>query len=408
MPDHVAPSVSVMARSDAKRDLLFTFDFPPMGGGIARWMEELALRYPPGELIVSTGLFPGWEAADAAFPNRVDRVAVAAGRLRTIPGLVRWSFRAVALAGSPAARFAWCGNIRPAGFVGSWAFRWTRLPYGIIVHGGDLLLLRAKIERSTFKRRHYRALLGAAAVFVAPSEWTAEKCRELLNELALPEVVKRVRVVPLGTNPAQYRPDVVAAEAFRKRRGLPSGRWLVTVARLVPHKGIDNGIRVVAALASQFPSLHYLVVGRGHYAQGLQQLAKSLGVADRVHILSDVSDDELPAAYAVGEIYVGLSRPDGLDIEGFGISLLEAAACGLPVVAGASGGIPDAVADGVSGILVDPNDVSLATMAVQQLLADPLSAQTLGQNGRDRVLRGFTWEQVVNELREIAKELGRQ
>ena len=262
--------------------------------------------------------------------------------------------------------------------------------------------------RSRFKRRSYRSLLRSAAVFIAPSQWTAVECRKLLQELELPDAAERVRVVPLGTDPDRFRPDPAAAEAFRLRRGLPDGPWLVTVARLVPHKGIDSGIRLLAALSAQYPHLRYLVVGRGPFEAELRRLAESLGVADRVHILSDVTDAELPAAYAFGDIYLGLSRPDGLDIEGFGISLVEAAACGLPVVAGASGGIADAVADGESGMLVDPQDVGAATAAVQQLLGCPALAQKLGAAGRDRVLRGFTWERVVNELRGIAVELGRK
>ena len=396
-----------VTRPTPVHDLLFAYDFPPMGGGISRWMEALARGYPAGELQVSSGLLPGWEAADATLPNPVDRVAVAASRLKTLPGLLLWSRRATALARDPRARFAWCGNIRPAGYPAKWAFERTGLPYGIIVHGGDLLTIRPKIERSLLKRRIYRPLLNSAAVFVANSQWTAGRCRELLGDLRLPAAAERVRVVPLGTDAVRFRPDPAAGQAFRVRRGLPAGRWLVTVARLVPHKGIDTAIRLVAALTPHYPTLHYGVVGRGAYEGGLRHLAESLGVADRVHILPDVSDDELPAAFALGEVYLGLSRESGLDVEGFGIALLEAAACGLPVVAGASGGVADAVADGESGILVDPSDLQQATDAVRHLLGDPILAQRIGAVGRERVLRGFTWERVVSELRGIARELGR-
>ena len=371
-------------------------------------MEALALGYPPGELRVSTGLLPGWEAADAALPSAVDRVGIPSSRLKTLPGLLRWSRRAAALARHPAARFAWCGNIRPAGYPAKWAFERTGLPYGIIVHGGDLLTIRPRIERSLLKRRTYRPLLDSAAVFVANSQWTAERCRELLRDLRLPAAAGRVRVVPLGTDAVRFRPDPAAGQAFRVRRGLPAGRWLVTVARLVPHKGIDTGIRLLAALTPQYPALHYAVVGYGAYEGGLRQLAESLGVASRVHILSDVSDSELPAAYAFGDIYLGLSRESGLDAEGFGIALLEAAASELPVVGGASGGIADAVANGESGILVDPGDLGAAAEAVRHLLDDAVLAQQLGLAGRERVLRGFTWERVVTELRGIAVELGRK
>ncbi|MES2125595.1 MAG: glycosyltransferase family 4 protein [Gemmatimonadota bacterium] len=404
---HLFPSRTA-SRPIPVHDLLFAFDFPPMGGGIARWMAELARGYPSGELTVSTGTLPGWEASDADQPNRIDRLPFPSSRLKTVPGMLRWSRRAGLLAADPSARFAWCGNVRPAGYPVRWAFERTGLPYGIIVHGGDLLTLRAKFAASPLKRRSYRPVLEAASVFVANSEWTAARCRELLTDIGLAEVAGRIRVVPLGTHPDRFRPDPVAAETFRLRRGLPAGRWLVTVARLVPHKGIDTAIALVAALLEAHPDVQYLVVGRGTQEAALRTLAESRGVADRVHILTDVTDDELPAAYALGEIYLGLSREAGLDAEGFGIALLEAAASGLPVVAGSSGGIADAVANGESGVLVDPADHQQAADAVRHLLGDSALAHGLGAAGRERVLQRFTWERVVSDLRAIASELGRQ
>lgn len=379
-----------------------------MGGGIARWMEELARGYPAGELKVSTGILPGWEESDRALPNEVDRVDLPSSRLKTLGGLLIWSRRAALLARDPSARFAWCGNIRPAGYPAKWAFERTRLPFGLIVHGGDLLTMRPKMERSPLKRRTYRSILDAAAVFVANSHWTADRCRQLLVDIDLPHAVSRVRVVPLGTHPERFCPDPALGASFRRKRGLPSGPLLLTVARLVPHKGIDRAIEVLAALVPQHPDLHYAVVGRGAYEGGLRQLADSLGVGDRVHILSDVGDEELPAAYAAADIYLGLSREAGLDAEGFGIALLEASASGLPVVAGASGGIADAVANGESGLLVDPGDIAQATDAVRHLLSDPSLARGIGASGRNRVVRSFTWERVVNELRGIAEEFGRR
>ena len=251
-----------------------------MGGGIARWMAELTRGYPAGELTVSTGLRPGWEASDAAMPNRVDRLHLASSRLKTVPGILRWSRRAGLLAADPTARFAWCGNVRPAGYPVRWAFERTGLPYGIIVHGGDLLALGAKLAASPLRRRSYRPVLEAAAVFVANSEWTAQRCRELLAGLDLAGAADRIRVVPLGTHPDRFAPDREAGESFRRRRGLPAGRWVVTVARLVPHKGIDTGIELIAALAGQHPDLHYLVVGRGSQESALRSLTESRGVAE--------------------------------------------------------------------------------------------------------------------------------
>lgn len=369
-------------------------------------MEEIALGYPAGSLIVSTGLMPESAAGDVRLPNRVDRVDVPAGRLKTAPGLLRWAHRATKLARDPRARFAWCGNIRPAAFPAKWAKERTGLPYGIMVYGGDLLALSHKLSRSRLKRQIYRPILAEAAVYVAISEWTATRCRQLLQGLGIPDQ-GRVRIVPLGTDPERFRPDPKGGAEFRARRGLPDGKWMLTVARLVPHKGIDMTIQVLGGLALTQPDLRYLVIGRGPHEAALQELARSLGVTDRLHILTDVGDDELPSAYASADYYLGLSREDGLDAEGFGISLVEAAAAGLPVIGGRSGGVADAVADGETGQLVDPLDPQQAADAVHHLLNDSALAERLGEAGRVRVLRGYTWPRVVGDLRAIAEELGR-
>ncbi len=401
------PSSRPVLRPTSPHDLLFAYDFPPLGGGISRWMDEVARGYPAGSLLVSTGSLAGSQVSDATLPNEVDRIGVAAGRLKTAPGLLRWSHRAAGLAGNPSARFGWVGNLRPAAFPAWWAHERTALPFGVIVYGGDLLTLGSKLARSRLKRVIYRQILGKAAVYVAISQWTAERCRELLEETGVPSEA-RVRVVPPGTDPERWHPDPGAGRAFRARRGLPDGRWLVTVARLVPHKGIDTALRLLAVLAPEHPDLHYLVVGRGPHEAALRRLAGSLGVADRFHLLNNVGDDELPQAYAAADIYLGLSREEGLDVEGFGIALLEASATGLPVVAGRSGGIADAVAGDESGLLVDPLDVAEAAGVVQSLLADPARIRGLGDAGRERVLRSFTWRRVTDDLRSIAAGLGRR
>jgi phosphatidylinositol alpha-1,6-mannosyltransferase len=388
-------------------DLLFAHDFPPMGGGIARWMEALARGYPSGDLVVSTGAVVGSAAADASLPQRVDRVSIPSERLRLVPSAIRWSLRGVSLAREVRARFAWCDSVRPAGHPGYWARRLSGVPYGIVVHGGDILTLRARVATGAFKRRLMRAILADASVYVANSHWSADQCRALLADLGLRSAQSRVRIVLLGTHPDRWRPPTSAVAAFRARHDLPAGRWLVTVARLVPYKGIDTAIRVVAELAGAHPDLHYLVVGNGEDRARLRELAASLHVEDRVHLLTSVTDDELPGAYAAADIYVGLTRETDTDVEGFGIAFVEAAASALPVVATHTGGIPDAVANGVSGVLVAPDDVTRAAAEIDALLRDTARARAMGMAGRARVEHDLNWSRVIDDMRGIAEEVGR-
>jgi phosphatidylinositol alpha-1,6-mannosyltransferase len=385
--------------------LLLSYDFPPMGGGIARWMGELAKRYPAGSLVVSTGRGPDTAASDAQFPNWVDRLPIMSERLRTLQGLFLWSRRIARLAGSLEVEFIWCGNIKPATYPARMANTRFGIPYGILVHGGDLLIMQRQIRHSILKRLTARALLGRASAVVANSEWTRDLCRSILHQLEIEAAGDKVHTVPLGADPVLFRPGVDQAEV-RSRYGLNGGRWLLSVARLTPHKGIDTGIRVLATLRGQYPELGYAVVGAGDQRDELESLARGLGVSDRVCFLANVPDRHLPALYNTAEIYLGLSRAMPDRIEGFGISLVEAAACAKPVVAGRTGGIADAVREGETGLLVNPDSPGEVCRAVQSLLEDPERAGRMGRAGRRVVETYYNWDRVAADLRRIGHELG--
>jgi phosphatidylinositol alpha-1,6-mannosyltransferase len=321
--------------------------------------------------------------------------------------LLFWSRRAASLARKHRVRFVFCGNVKPAGYAARWVYERVRVPYGLILYGGDLLSEQHKIRQSRFKRRTARVIFGGAAVLVAISNWTRDLTVTVLGELGLDAHSQRLRVVHMGTDPAQFRPGVDTA-VLRKRADLPDGgtRWLVTVARLEQVKGIDTVIQALPAILERAPDVGYVIAGRGPDRERLEKLAHKLGVADRVRFLGLVGDQDLPAVYNLGSVYLGMSRRVGrMDVEGFGISLVEASACGLPVVAGNSGGIPDAVRDGETGILVPPEDPAALADAVCRVLTDRALATRLGQNGRRAVESHFNWDRVVRDLRAIESEV---
>jgi phosphatidyl-myo-inositol dimannoside synthase len=386
--------------------LLLTYDFPPMGGGIARWMGELAKRYPAGSLIVSTGQYEGEREADQLLPNRVDRLPIAAARLRTVQGTIRWARRVAALAAGWGAEFSWCGNIKPAAYPARWALVRMGVPYGILVHGGDLLILQRQIRRSRLKRRAARALLQSASVLVSNSRWTGALCGTVLEELGINALTPRLEIVPLGADPAVFRPGLNQSDV-RNRYRLDPRRWLLSVARLTRHKGIDTGIKVLGRLARHYPDLGYIVVGTGEELASLQKLAHTLGIADRVQFLTGVPDADLPALYNCAEVYLGLSRRLDQRVEGFGISLVEAASCGIPVVAGRTGGVPEAVHDGETGVLVDAELPEQVEGVLQRLLDDSALRSRLGEGGRRAVESFYNWDRVTGDLSRIGSQYGR-
>jgi phosphatidylinositol alpha-1,6-mannosyltransferase len=281
----------------------------------------------------------------------------------------------------------------------------TGVPFGILLHGGDLLILQHQIHQSAIKRKTAAALLSSAAVLVANSEWTRDRCLTVLRELEIDVPPDRVRVVPLGADPDFFRPGLDTADV-RARYGLEHGRWLLSVARLTRHKGIDTALRALGRLRARYPDLCYAVVGTGEEQEALEAEARELGVADRVRFLTDVPDRDLPALYNCAEIYLGVSRLMEQRVEGFGISLAEASACAIPVIAGRSGGIPAAVRDGETGLLVDAEQVDGVVEVVGRLLDDaPLRAR-LGRAGRRAVETHYNWNRVTADLVRIGHQLG--
>ena len=387
--------------------LLLAHDFPPMGGGIARLHGEVARRYPRGELIVSTPQDRDAADVDAQFNGAVDRLPMGRRGAKTLPGLLLWSRRATALARQHHVRFVFCGNVKPAGYPARWVFERMRIPYCVFLYGADLLSEQHKYHHSAFKRRSGRAILGGAAVLVAISSWTRDLALTVLGELGLDGHGQRLRIVPLGTDPDRFRPGLDVA-ALRARFALPDGgaRWLLTVARLEPHKGVDTVIAALPAIVAQAPDVRYAVAGSGPERERLEKLAHKIGVADRVQFLGEVGDADLPALYNLASVYVGASRrAERIGVEGFGISLVEASACGLPVVAGNSGGIPDAVRDGETGFLVPPEDTAAVSGVVCRLLGDAALARRIGAAGRAAVERHYNWDRVVRDLRAIEAEV---
>jgi phosphatidylinositol alpha-1,6-mannosyltransferase len=384
--------------------LLLAHDFPPLGGGIARLHSELARRFPRGELLVSTPSDPDAVEVDREFGGTIDRLPVSRNRVKTLPGLLLWSRRATALAREHRVRFVYCGNVKPAGYPARWVHERLGIPYCIFLYGGDLLSELHKYHHSAFKRRAGRALIGGAAALIAISTWTRDLALSVLGELGLDGHGERLRIVRLGTDPTRFRPGIDPT-ALRERLDLPEADWLLTVARLDPHKGVDVAIQALPAILAHHPDVRYAVAGGGPERERLERLAREVGVADRVYLLGEVADLELPALYNLATVYIGLSRrAERIGVEGFGISLVEASASGLPIVAGNSGGVPDAVRDGETGFLVAPEDPAAVSSAVCQLLDDRALAARIGAAGRRAVETYYNWERVVQDMRAIEEE----
>src|SRR6267143_435004 len=190
----------------------------------------------------------------------------------------------------------------------------------------------------------------------------------------------------------------------RRKYGLEGGPWLLTVARLDFHKGIDTVIRALPAIRAAFPSARYAVAGIGSRRSALEALVSELGLVDAVRLLGFVPDDDLPSLYRAADLFVLVSRRYDLLVEGFGIAIVEASASGLPVIASRSGGIPEAVREGETGFLVDPDDPAAVAAPAIRLLGDDGLRRRMGAAGRAAVETYYNWDRVAADLIRIDRE----
>ena len=293
-----------------------------------------------------------------------------------------------------------CGNIRPVGYAVSWSHSRLKAPYIVYVNGGDLLREQVKAERSRIKRSTARRILGQAAGIAATSKWVADLTRSVMDQVGVREMPP-VAALDLGTDPAIFSADKDTGR-LRSIWRVGDAPVMLTVARLVPHKGQDTGIRILANLSREFPVLRYVLVGEGHFETQLKALATQLGVADRVVFAGPIADSDLPEAYATSTVYLGPSRLDNtINVEGFGISFLEASASGIPVVAGDSGGVRSAVRDGETGLVVPPEDIEQMGAAVAGFLRDEDRRTSFGNAGRRAVENHYNWDRVARDTREF-------
>jgi phosphatidylinositol alpha-1,6-mannosyltransferase len=171
----------------------------------------------------------------------------------------------------------------------------------------------------------------------------------------------------------------------------------MTVARLVPRKGIDSVLRALQVLLSRFPTLTYAIVGDGPDRARLMALSDSLGVSAHVRFSSRVGHD-LVDYYNACDLFVMPAREETGDIEGFGLVFLEAGACEKPVIGARAGGVVDAIIDGVTGLLVAPDDITALAHAIDSCLSDPASARAMGHAARERILRECSWAQAADRI----------
>ena len=366
--------------------LLVTNDFPPKVGGIQTYLSELWHRLPSAETTVLTTPYAGDARFDAAAPFRIERTREPV--LLPTRSLAR---RIDALAREVRADVIFLDPALPLGLLGR---RLTAAPWVVVLHGAEVTVP----GRLPGTRRVLGRVLRGAAGVVAAGEYPA---REALRAARGPLAGI---VVPPGVDVERFHPAGSEAERRDARARLeldPDRATIVGVSRLVPRKGFDVLIDAVARIDR---NVQLVIVGDGRDRDRLVTRARRVGLGDRVRFLGRVPHAELPPAYRAADVFAMVCRDrwHGLEAEGFGIVFLEAAASGVPAVAGRSGGSHEAVLDGETGVVVDPHDVVALRRTLEQLLADPVLRSAMGAAARAHAVAECSYEARVAPLAALA------
>ncbi|MBG0821932.1 glycosyltransferase family 4 protein [Planomonospora sp. ID91781] len=370
-----------------KRTLIVTNDFPPRPGGIQSFVHGLAVRMPPGSVVVYAPRWAGCEAFDARQPYPVVRHPTSL--MLPTPPVAR---RAAGLLAEHKCDTAVFGAAAPLGLLAPRLRTAGAERVVMLTHGHE-----ASWARVPAARRLLAAIGGHADAVTYLGEYT----RRLLAAV-IPEE-KLVRLAP-GVDTGVFSPGAEpSGKGSALRSWCAAGPVVVCVSRLVPRKGQDTLLRAWPRVLRAVPDARLLLVGGGPYRGSLERLAGRLGLRDSVRLTGSVAAEDLPGYFALGDVFAMpcRTRLGGIDVEGLGIVYLEASASGLPVLAGSSGGAPDAVLHGETGLVVDGGSAGAVAAALVELLGDPARARAMGERGREWAGREWSWDLVASRFLRI-------
>ncbi len=374
------------------RVLVVTNDLPPRIGGIQYYVDQLSrgLSEAGDDVTLYGSSYEGHSAWDRAAPFRVVRERTST--LLPTPLVLRHTLRLIERYEPEVVVF---GAAFPLALMGTAIVKRTGVPYAAFTHG-----LEVSAARVPGGSKLLRRIGDDASLITFVSGW----CDRMLRPSFGP--APRYEMLPPAVDDSLYNPGVDAL-TIRDRHGLGDDPVVVCVSRVVERKGQDTLVRILPELRRRVPNARLLIVGGGPYLNEIRSQARASGVADHITVTGQVPEHELPAHFAAGDVFAMpcRERRGGLEVEAFGIVFIQAEGIGRPVVAGNIGGVPDALVDGETGLLVDSESDPAVVDAVAALLGDPERATVMGEAGSRFVHDRFTWAHRTAELRQLLSEV---
>ena len=384
------------------KTLLISEIFPPRHGGSGRWFVELYSRLPRDGFVICAGSTDGDEASDEQLKKQlfIERRPLSSGSwgIKSFEGLgFYWrSFRYLSklIRQNDITRIH-CGRCLPEGVMGLMLNLRYGLPFLCYVHGEDIQTAAESRELTWLIRR----VFARATTLIANSHNTA---RILRDSWQVPD--DKVKVLHPGMDAERFVPAANDAE-FRSRMGWNDRPVILTVGRLQRRKGQDMLIGALPAVIQSHPNVLYAIVGNGDERERLETLAEEHKVQDNVMFLGEIDDAQMVQCYQQCTLFCLPNRTERADIEGFGMVLAEAQACGKAVVAGDSGGTRETMRIGETGLIVDCTAPEPLATSLNQLLSSPEQIAAMGEAGRAFVTEHFDWPVHVTKAREVFKAL---
>ncbi|MFH1326333.1 MAG: glycosyltransferase family 4 protein [Candidatus Falkowbacteria bacterium] len=349
--------------------LLFTLEYPPQIGGVATYYSNVVKYWIVGDIFVLTGkklTKPHW-----IFSVFYLWQAIKKYKVKTV--LV--------------------GHVLPLGTVAYWLSRIMRLDYVVFIHGMELGI----INKYARKKKITRKILANAKKVITANSYAGELLKELVDEdkvvIVNPGVTIKKQENP--PSPKLRRTSKKTRKQLIEKYNLQNKKILLQVGRLVKRKGVDKALEAMLQVLNEVPDLMYIIIGDGPEISNIQYQISN--IKNHVILITDASNEEVEAWYNLCDIFIMPARNIDGDFEGFGIVYLEANVHGKPVIAGDSGGVRDAVQNGVNGLLVNPESVEEISKAIVKLCKDEELAKKLGEQGREWVKK-FSWEGQVNKI----------
>jgi phosphatidylinositol alpha-1,6-mannosyltransferase len=374
------------------KTLLVTNDFPPRPGGIQQFVHNLAVRQPAGSVVVYCSRWRGFEEFDAAQPFPVIREDTTV--LLPTPAVGR---RAARIAREHGCDTVWFGAAAPLALLADGLRKRAGIEWMVAqTHGHEVGWAAMPGGRTALRR------IGRGVdVVTYLSEYQRARLAPLIGGRA------SLQHLAPGVDVDAFRPDVDGL-AVRERYGLGDRPVIVCVSRLVPRKGQDTLIRAFPEVRRQVPDAALLIASGGPYRDRLKAMARDSGVGEHIVFTGSAPYADLPQYFAAGDVYAMPCRTrgaflnvEGLDVEGLGIVYLEASASGKPVIAGDSGGAPDAVRDGETGYVVGGRDVDTLTKRLVELLSDRQTAARMGSAGRAWTEAEWRWDLQAARMTDL-------